>query len=180
MSIETVARRYANALADVVLQSGETETIKTELQTWQEMMKSNADLRSAFQNPAIQQQNKTKVLESLLEKTKPTTTTANFLRVLLSNDRLNELGEINDRFIKVLEERSGVIAAEITSARELGEAEKKDLQINLEKLTGKKVNLNFNIKQELIGGVVTRIGSTIYDGSVKTQLENLKEQLVNG
>ncbi len=180
MSVETVARRYANALADVVLQSGETEKIKSELQTWHEMMKSNADLREAFQNPAIQQQHKAKVLEGLLEKTKPTATTANFLRVLLSNDRLNELGEVNERFTKVLEERSGVTAAEITSARQLSEAEKKDLQINLEKLTGKKVNLNFNIKAELIGGVVTRIGSTIYDGSVRTQLENLKQQLVNG
>ncbi len=180
MSNETVARRYAAALADVVLKSGETSVVQTELKTWQEMMNANGDLQTAFRNPAIQQQNKEKVLESLLEKTKPSPTTANFLRVLLRNSRLTELGEINERFVSVLSERSGVISAQITSARPLGEAEKTELKTNLEKLTGKTVNLTFDINEELIGGVVTRIGSTVYDGSIKTQLQQLKEQLISG
>lgn len=180
MSNETVARRYAAALADVVIKSGNVETVTSELKTWQEMIDSSGDLKNALHNPSIPHQSKTKVLESLLERTKPTTTTANFLRVLLSNDRLTDLNRINERFASVLEERSGVVAADITSARPLSDAEKAELQANLTKLTGKQVNLNFNIKEELIGGVVTRIGSTVYDGSVKTQLENLKEQLIQG
>ena len=180
MSVETVARRYATALADVVTKSGETETVKSELRTWQEMMNANADLATVFLNPSVQHQNKEKVLDGLLAKTGPTQTTANFLRVLLRNDRLTNLGAINEKFDSVLQERSGIVAAEITSARPLGEAEKSALQTNLEKMTGKKVSLNFNIKEELIGGVVTRIGSTVYDGSVKTQLENLKAQLIQG
>ncbi|HQU81586.1 MAG TPA: ATP synthase F1 subunit delta [Pyrinomonadaceae bacterium] len=178
MSNETVARRYASALADVVVKSGDTETVKNELKTWEEMMTSNGDLLNAFRNPAIQHASKEKVLESLLEKAKPSKTTANFLRVLLRNSRLTELGSINEKFASVLEERSGVVAANITSARALSEAEKAELQTKLERLTGKKINLNFDIKQEIIGGVVTRIGSTVYDGSVKTQLENLKQQLI--
>lgn len=180
MSVETVARRYASALADVVVKSGETEVVKNELKSWQELVNSNSDLQNAFSNPAIAHLTKEKVLESLLEKAKPTKTTANFLRVLLRNSRLTELGQINEKFASVLEERSGVLSAEITSARQLSDAEKADLQASLAKLTGKQVNLTFNINEELIGGVVTRIGSTVYDGSVKTQLENLKEQLVNG
>jgi F-type H+-transporting ATPase subunit delta len=180
MSNETVARRYAAALADVVTKSGETETVKSELKIWQEMIESSGDLKNALHNPSIPHQSKEKVLMSLLERAKPTTTTANFLRVLLSNDRLTELREINDRFDYVLAERSGLMTADITSARPLGDAEKLELKANLETLTGKKVNLNFNIKEELIGGVVTRIGSTVYDNSVKTQLENLKEQIING
>jgi F0F1-type ATP synthase delta subunit len=83
MSNETVARRYAAALADVVLKTGETQTVQTELKSWAELMNANTDLQTAFRNPAIQHQNKEKVLENLLEKTKPTPTTANFLRVLL-------------------------------------------------------------------------------------------------
>ena len=178
MSNETVARRYAAALADVVLKTGETAAVQTELKSWAELITSNIDLQTAFRNPAIQHQNKEKVLESLLEKTKPTPTTANFLRVLLQNSRLTELNEINERFASVLAERSGFIAARVTSARPLGEAEKSELLTNLEKLTGKKVNLTFDVDENLIGGVVTRIGSTVYDGSVKTQLEELKQQLI--
>lgn len=178
MSVETVARRYAVALADVVAKSPESETVKTELKQWETMMASNADLMNAFRNPAINYASKEKVLESLIEKAKPSRTTANFLRVLLRNNRLTELAQINERFASVLEERSGSLAATIVSARPLSAEEQAELQNNLRKLTGKNVSLNFNIDQSIIGGVVTKIGSTVYDGSVKTQLENLKEQMI--
>jgi len=180
MSVETVARRYATALADVVLKSGETETIKSELKIWEDLIKSNNDLKTAFSSPAITHLNKEKVLEGLLAKTKPSKTTANFLRVLLRNSRLTELGAINEKFDTVLDERSGIVAASVTSSRPLSEAEKAEFKTNIAKMTGKQVNLNFDIDENIIGGVVTRVGSTVYDGSVKTQLENLKEQLVNG
>ena len=178
MSVETVARRYATALADVVMKSGETQIVKTELKTWEDLIKTNPSLQNAFANPSIAHASKVKVLEGLLEKTKPSKTTANFLRVLLRNSRLTELSEINKKFASVLDERSGIVSAEVTSARPLSEAEKAEFQANLAKMTGKKVNLNFNINESIIGGVVTRVGSTVYDGSVKTQLENLKQQLI--
>ncbi len=180
MSAETVARRYAIALADVVSKSGETQTVKSELKTWELLMSENGGLQTAFRNPSIAQLNKERVLDGLLEKTRPTKTTANFLRVLLRNSRLTDIGAINERFAAVLEERSGSVLAQITSARELSEPEKTELKTNLDNLTGKQVRPNFIIDDRIIGGVVTQIGSTIYDGSVKTQLENLKEQLVNG
>lgn len=178
MSVETVARRYATALADVVLKHGEVETVKSELKIWEDLIKSNTDLQTAFANPAIAHLNKEKVLENLLAKTKPSKTTANFLRVLLRNSRLTELSEINEKFASVLDERNGIVSAEIISARPLSEAEKSEFKKNLARLTGKKVNLNFDIDENIIGGVVTRVGSTVYDGSVRTQLENLKQQLI--
>ncbi len=180
MSEETIARRYSIALADIVLKTGETETIKAELADWNQIYASSSDLRNVFSNPAIAHANKVNLLEGLLAKTKPTRTTSNFLRVLLKNGRLGEIGRINDRFDSVLQERSGVVAAEITSAHELSAGDRAEFQTNLEKMTGKKVNINFAINKDIIGGVVTRIGSTVYDGSVKTKLETLKEQLVNG
>jgi F-type H+-transporting ATPase subunit delta len=179
MSIETIARRYGTALADVVLKTGETETVKKELKTWGELL-TNADLEGVFGNPSIAHANKEKVLEQLIKKTKPSSTTGNFLRVLLKNSRLTELAEINEKFLSVLEERSGSVAAEIISARELPKAERAEFEKNLAKLTGKNVSVNYSIDEEIIGGVVTRIGSTVYDTSVKTKLENLREQLVNG
>ena len=178
MSVETIARRYGTALADVVLKTGETEMVKSELKTWEQMIASSGDLRNAFGNPSIAHISKERVLESLISKTNPSKTTANFLRIVVRNGRLTELSEINDKFEAVLEERGGNVLAEVTSARELSEDQKRELRSNLEKLTGKHVHLNFGIDPSLIGGVVTRVGSTVYDGSVKSQLENLKEQMI--
>ncbi len=180
MSIETIARRYSTALADAVIASGEAPTVKTELSELGKLFGESSDLRAVFANPAINHQSKERVLEGLIAKAKPTKTTGNFLKVLLQNGRLAEIGEINERFAQVLEERSGMVAAIVTSARELPADEKSSIEKNLEQLTGKKISVRYETDPDLIGGVVTRIGSTVYDGSVKTKLENLREQLVNG
>ncbi len=178
MSTGTIARRYSAALADVVLQTGDAETVKAELAGWGELFRSNKDLQTVFSNPAITHVNKEKILESLIEKTRPTKTTANFVRVLLQNSRLMNLAEINDRFAAELETRGGLVLAEITSARELPHDERTDFEASLAKLTGKRVKVNYSVDKEIIGGVVTRIGSTVYDGSVKTKLETLKADLI--
>lgn len=179
MSTETIARRYASALADVVLASNEADTVKGELASWSMMLGASAELSNLFSNPTVLHASKEKVLEQLVSKTGPTKTTANFVRVLLQNGRLADLPEINKRFTAVLNERHNLVSAEIIAARELPQAERSEFEQSLAKLTGKKVNVNYRIDEGLIGGVVTRIGSTVYDGSVKTKLENLKEQLVN-
>ena len=107
MSVETVARRYASALADVVVKSGETQHRTNRIKN----VGTNDDLpksiTGSFRNPSIAHLNKEKVLETLLERSKPNKTTANFLRVLLRNNRLTELGQINERFASVISERSG-------------------------------------------------------------------------
>ncbi len=179
MSVETVSRRYATALADVVIKSGDVETVKAELLTWQEMINANWDLRSAFHNPSITISNKEKVLESLIEKSRPSKTTANFLRILLKNNRLTEIDSINEKLDSVLDERAGVVTAKVISSRELSDAEKSEMKVNLAKVTGgKDIRLNYEIDESVIGGAITRVGSTVYDGSVKTQLEILKEQMI--
>jgi len=180
MSVETIARRYGTALADVVLKSGETETIRAELKMWEQLTAANASLESAFSSPAISHSKKEKVLEEVIARSRPSKTTANFLRVLLQNGRLTDLVAIVERFESVLAERSGIVSAEVASARELTDGQRNELKVNLEKRTGKQVKIDFAVRPELIGGVVTRIGSTVYDGSVRTQLENLREELVNG
>lgn len=178
MSVETVARRYASALADVVAKSGDADNIQTELQQWETMIVSNHDLLEVFNNPSIQQESKEKVLESLIARAQPSKTTANFLRILARNGRLTDISQINKKFASVLEERSGGVSAQITSARPLSDAQKSEIRTNLETMTGKRVSPTFATDETIIGGVVTRIGSTVYDGSVKTQLENLKQQMI--
>lgn len=178
MSVETVARRYAVALADVVTKSGETETVRTELRSWEAMMKASAELTAVFANPSITHIDKESILNKLVAKARPGQTTSNFLKVLLRNGRLTELSEINTRFDAEIEIRSGNLVAKVTSARELTDSEKAELNANLAKLTGKRIRPLYEVDKEIIGGVVTQVGSTVYDGSVKTQLENLKADLI--
>lgn len=180
MSVETIARRYSAALADVVTKSGEAATVKSELKSWEIMISANEELRALFANPAIAHLDKENILEKLIAKAQPGRTTANFLKVLLSNGRLSELGEINARFESELETRSGNVVATVTSARDLTDSEKAELSANLAKLTGKNIKPSYVIDKGIIGGVVTQVGSTVYDGSVRTQLDNLREELVNG
>jgi F-type H+-transporting ATPase subunit delta len=178
MSIQTVARRYATALADVATKNSEISVVNTELVQFQEMMTENETLREVFRNPAVPYDKKSRLLETLIARTRPTKTTANFLRVLLKNARLADLDAINERFLAILEERAGLVSAEVTTAQPIDAAQQNALQLKLQQMTGKTVSLNFKIDPEIIGGVVTRIGSTVYDGSVKNQLQQLKEQMI--
>src|SRR5436190_8472027 len=105
MSVQQVARRYAAALADVVLQRGEALEVQAELTTWAEMLAAHQNLRDVFANPTIALDQKRKVLNRLIELSRPRETTANFLKVLLQNQRLTELGEIIKKFAQTLDVR---------------------------------------------------------------------------
>lgn len=177
MSVQAVARRYATALADVVVARGEAREVQQELSDWERMVQSNAQLAEVFRNPTIPYEQKQRVLKTLIERTRVRPMTANFLQVLLQNQRLSELPEVNTRFAQVLDERAGVVSAEVTTARPVSPATQAALGEKLTKLTGKQVRLEFRTDEELIGGMVTRIGSTIYDGSVRSQLQRAKESL---
>jgi F-type H+-transporting ATPase subunit delta len=172
-----VARRYATALADVVTARGEAQEVKEELAAWSEMMQSNEQLLEVFRNPTIPYEQKRKVLSTLIARARVRPTTANFLQVLLQNQRLAELSEVNKRFAQILDERSGVVSAEVTTARPVAQASQAALHEKLAAMTGKSVRLSFTTDEELIGGIVTRIGSTIYDGSVRNQLQQVRERL---
>lgn len=177
MSIQTVARRYASALADVVTDGGEAKEVQRELQQWNDLLRAHANLQEVFRNPTIALDQKRSVLSKLIERAQPRATTANFLKVLLQNQRLTELSEINRKFAEILDERAGMVAATVTTARPVPENVQQSLQQKLTAVTQKKVRLDFEQDPELIGGLVTRIGSTVYDGSVRSQLQQLKERM---
>jgi F-type H+-transporting ATPase subunit delta len=177
LSVQTVARRYAVALADVVIVRGEARQVQEELSAWELMMQASEPLLEVFRNPTVPYEQKRKVLTALIARARVRPTTANFLQVLLQNQRLGDLSEVNKRFAQVLDERSGVVSAEVTTARPVPETSQQALRAKLSAMTGKDVRLSFNTDEELIGGMVTRIGSTIYDGSVRNQLRLAKEKL---
>jgi F-type H+-transporting ATPase subunit delta len=171
--LQTVARRYAQALADVVLERREEREVQNEIKGWASMIDANPQLKEVFANPTIVYDHKRSLLEELITRTRVKETTASFLRVLLRNQRLAQLPEIAVRFGHILDERAGVVAAEITTARPISEELKKTLHETLASATGRNVRLSFATDEKIIGGFVARIGSTIFDGSVDNHLERL-------
>jgi F-type H+-transporting ATPase subunit delta len=177
VSSQTVARRYASALADVIIERGEQVQVQEELAAWEEMILGNRLLLEAFSNPTVAYQQKEKVLGELISRTKVRPTTANFLRILLKNQRLAELPQVNAKLAQILDDRSGVASAQVISARPVSDSIQASLAEKLGQMTGKRIRLSFETDETLLGGIVTRIGSTIYDGSVRNQLRRLGEEL---
>ena len=172
-----MARRYASALADVIIERKEATEVHEELAAWDAMVLSNPPLLEAFTNPTVPYEQKAKVLSELIARTKVRPTTGNFLRILLKNQRLADLPQVIEKLDQVLDDRSGVVSAQVTSARPIADATKAALEDRLGVMTGKKIRLSFLTDEALLGGIVTRIGSTIYDGSVRSQLKRLGEEL---
>ena len=173
-----MARRYAAALADVAVPRGETKIVQQELNTWEKLMYANDDLLEVFRNPAIPYEQKRNVLDALITRTLVSQTTGNFLRVLLRNHRLADLNEINKSIARELDERAGVVSAKVTTARPVAEGTQARLSAKLGAVTGRNVRLQFDVDEALIGGIVTQIGSTVYDGSVRSQLERIKQKMI--
>ena len=177
MSLQTVARRYATALADVAIERREEREVQNELDQWAEMVEAHPQLKEVFANPTVVYDHKRKVLEDLISRTRVREPTASFLRVLLKNQRLSQLRDIVERFGQVLDERGGVVAAHVTTARPIPEDLRNSLHETLAAATGRKVRLSFATDESIIGGLVARIGSTIFDGSVQSQLDRLANEM---
>jgi len=177
LSLQTVARRYATALADVAIERHEERLVQNELDHWAAMIESSPQLKEVLANPTIIHDHKRKVLEDLIARTRVRDTTASFLRVLLTNQRLTQLRDIAARYRHVLDERAGVLAGNVTTARPIPEELKKTLHETLSAATGRTVQLSFNTDEKIIGGLVARIGSTVFDGSVQSNLERLADGL---
>jgi len=178
LSIRTIARRYASALADVAIAQNEAREVQAELNAWEAMFADSPELRQLVDSPTVPLEEKRKLLRTLINRLRPRATTANFIMVLLQNQRLGQLAEINKSFSQALDARSGVVAATVTTAKPLAQGPQESLRASLAALTGKTVRLSFETDSDLIGGLIARIGSTVYDGSVRNQLQQAKESLI--
>lgn len=177
MSVTAIARRYAEALADVALAQAKVEEIENEVAAFAQMMKENRELYDVFASPAVSQEDKGRVLAALVERAKPSRWTANLLKTMLRHYRLHLLGAVLGKFRDEINRRRGIVIAEVTTATPAGVQEREVLARRLQELTGKQVQLRFNADPDLIGGIVARIGSVVYDGSIRTQLQTVKQKL---
>ena len=137
----------------------------------------SAELRNALLTPAIQTSRKRAVMEKLLDKMSASYLIRNFLFVIINHRRIGIVGEIREAFELLLDERMGFVRAEVTSAAALDEQRGAGLEAELSRVTGKRMRLRFTVDPALLGGVVARIGSTVYDGSLRGQLQQLRRQL---
>ncbi len=173
-----VHSRYARALVDVVADMKlDGVAVLGQLRSMVDLLKSSADLRHVWENPAIPAAQKRKLLDVIAARENIVKPVRNFIAVLIDNRRIAALAEIAKQVELEMDRRLGLAEAEVTSARELSPEERRELEAQMERLTGKKVRAHYATDGKLLGGAVVRLGSTIYDGSVRGQLQRMKEQL---
>ena len=175
--MSAIANRYAKALVDVSFKLNQHEQVAQEVLQFEELLAHQKELVLFYTNPAIAVAKKKAATKEILEKLAFGPTTSNFLLILIDNHRMGGLAEIRKAFQQELNDRLGVTQAEVTTAAELDAETHQKLEVKLATLTGKKVALKFAKDPGLIGGVVTRIGDTIYDGSIRQQLNSMKSRL---
>ena len=172
-----VSSRYAAALADVALKHGGGERIKADLAGFVETFAASADLRNFLETPAVDYEAKQNVIHKLAERMELAPEVRNFIQLLVLHRRTDLLPEIQQAFESDLNARMGIAEADVKSARELSAKEKERLTAALEQRTGKKIQARFREDKSLLGGLVVRVGSTIYDGSVREHLTRLRQKL---
>jgi F-type H+-transporting ATPase subunit delta len=174
----SVTNTYARAFADAVF-GGRLDPDKTlqEAQAVAELVAGSKELRAVWETPSITAEQKRAVLDAVVARQGISSTVRNFIAVLIDHRRINFLGPIVRQFAQELNQRLGFTEAEITSARELNQADRGNLEAQMQKLTGKKIRARYSLDESLLGGAVVKVGSTIYDGSVEGQLDRIKQAL---
>ena len=178
MTLSAVATRYASALADVITAGGAPLAgVPQELRSFEQALAESPELHNALITPAVPASRKKTVVSRVGDVLGLSRVARNFLFVLVDKRRIPSLAGILDSLDQILDERMGFARADVASAREMTEEQRALVSAQLERLTGKRIRMHFNVDGSLIGGVVARIGSTVYDGSVRGQLDTLGRKL---
>jgi F-type H+-transporting ATPase subunit delta len=174
------AARYARALADVVLDAKlNTAEVEQQLEDFAATFAGSKDLKEVLLNPSISAQKRVAILDKINGRVGCGPQVRNFLAVLIRHERLGALAEILEEYRQEMNRRLSISDAEVVTARPLEDQERAKLEGQVSALAGNRVNATFREDKSLIGGAIVRIGSTIYDGSVRGRLERLKERLVS-
>ncbi len=169
--------RYAKSIVDVAFEENQEPAVTEDLKTYREIFQAVPDLLDVFHSPAVPRESKEKLLAELIRIYPVTGLTANFLRILIQHNRIRYFQQVFENYQKLVNERKGIVAARVTTAAPLSEVELKSLRDSLAGITGKAVTLDVQTDNSLLGGLVVQVGSTIFDGSVRTQLAEMKQRL---
>ena len=175
---DIVAKRYAKALLSLALASKETETVKRDLRAVAELYKNSRNLQSVIMNPIFGTKDKSGVLKGLASELKVTDLSARFMDLLVEKGRFRYIGEVAAAYSDLLDQHEGRVKATVISASQLTDAEVAKLSERIKAAIGKDVELKVEVDPALIGGIRTKIGSTVYDGSLRNQISQVREALL--
>ena len=175
--MRSASLQYANALADIALEQGAAEPMAKQLSEFGAAYAESAELRTFLATPGVTREVKHSVIEKLAARMGMSKIIRNFLFVMVDNQRTLLLPDILAAFQEVIRRRQGVAEAEVSSAVKLSEAQKSKLLQTLERLTGKKIQAKYALEPDLLGGAVVRIGDTIFDGSLRSRLTEMRRRL---
>jgi F-type H+-transporting ATPase subunit delta len=173
----SLARRYARAVVEIGIANGNLDKIGADLRSLAKAMHESTELVTALTNPALRRADRRRVLDGLLQRIGAQPHTKNLIYLLLDGERLASVEAIAREVNAMIEARSGKMSAEVTSAKPLDVAQLSQITAALEKLSGKKVAVTKREDPSLLGGVVAKLGDTVYDGSLRTQLRTLRDEL---
>ncbi|MBK7534974.1 MAG: ATP synthase F1 subunit delta [Myxococcales bacterium] len=173
----SLARRYARAIVQIGIAQGNLDQLGADLRSFAAAMKTSAELVSSLTNPAIRRADRRRVIDALLVHFKAATASKTLISVLLDGERIGTLPMISREVDSMIEARAGRVSAEVTSATELSAAQVAQLTTVLERLSGKKIDVVKRLDPSLIGGVVAKVGDIVYDGSLRSQLHLLRDEL---
>ncbi len=175
-----IARRYAKALLIIGKEDGQAETYRDELDGFAKLMAKEKELEQAITNPLYAVSGRKKVLEAVIEKVNISKVMESFFLLLFDKRRFGFIHAINDFYQKLADELKGVLRASLVSASKLPSEIVEKIRTTLSKRTGKDIILQVEQDPSLIGGLVSRIGDLVLDGSIKTQLLNMRKSLKRG
>ncbi len=174
------APRYARAFAEVAEASKlDSAAAEQQLRDFSDTLIGSGELRELLENPSIEMSKKLTVVDAIAARMKMYPQVRNFIAVILEHHRLTELNEILTEYRDVVDAHAGAVEARVTSARPLNDKDREQIEAQIAKLAGAQVRASYAEDPSLLGGAVLEIGSTIYDGSVRSQLQQLKQKLVN-
>ncbi len=173
-----VSLRYATSLIDLAVEKNILEIISNDIEFVANILKKSPDLKRALENPVIRSETKLSILDEIF-KSHINRETMNFIRFLVKKDREDLLAEIAIRFLELRDERMGIVNVDVQTAFELTEEQTEKLKNRIEKLLNKKTRFRIIVQPEVVGGFIAKVNDTVFDASVKHQLENLKQKLLN-
>lgn len=179
MTGDVLARRYAAALIELTAEDGIVEEAGAQLQDFTAMFE-NSDLKKVLLDPSCNIDDKAAVINEVAKKIDLGKTLKNFIMLLVEKKRIDHLKSINEAYQFLCDQKASRIKAQVTLPYEPAKEEVEEIRKGIEKSTGKKVIMDVKVDPDILGGVAAKVGSTIYDGSLRTQLENIKNTIVRG
>lgn len=172
-----LAKRYARAFFDIAVEEGKIEDYGRDLATFASLVVQNKALQEFLANPIFELKSKKNVVEELLGRTRISGRTANFLRLLVDKQRVGILGEVENAYKELMDKSLKKVRVSVRTAYPLTAELEQALRNRVAEMTGKDVEMTVEDDSSLIGGLVVRVGDTLYDGSIKAQLGNIRKLL---